>query len=387
MSAPPLEGEYPPGDQPHPGGFVPPQQPGYPPSQPGYPPPQPGYPAPQPEYPSPQPGYPPPQPGHPAPQPEYPPPQPGYPAPQPGYPAPQQGYPTPQPGYPAPQQGYPTPQPGYPAPQQGYPPPQPGYGPPPSGGYAQPSVVQAGFSSLAQSQMMPATAVYPNCPPGLEYLIQVDQLLVQQKVELVEALTGFETANKYTIKNSLGQKVFYAVEDTDWCTRNCCGPARPFDMKILDNIGKEVIHLYRPYRCSSCWFPCCLQKLEVQSPVGEIIGFVEQDWSLCFPRFSIQNAEGETILKIKGPFCTWAICGDIEFEIVSIDGETQVGKISKQWSGFLKESFTDADNFGITFPMDLDVKMKAVMLGAVFLIDFMFFEKSGNKENDQPGML
>lgn len=45
-----------------------------------------------------------------------------------------------------------------------------------------------------------------------------------------------------------------------------------------------------------------------------------------------------------------------------------VGKISKQWMGFVREAFTDADNFGIQFPLDLDVKMKAVMLGACFLI-------------------
>lgn len=30
--------------------------------------------------------------------------------------------------------------------------------------------------------------------------------------------------------------------------------------------------------------------------------------------------------------------------------------------------FTDADFFGISFPMDLDVKMKAVCMGACFLI-------------------
>lgn len=45
-----------------------------------------------------------------------------------------------------------------------------------------------------------------------------------------------------------------------------------------------------------------------------------------------------------------------------------MGKISKQWAGLLREAFTDADYFGITFPMDLDVKMKAVMIGACFLI-------------------
>jgi hypothetical protein len=72
---------------------------------------------------------------------------------------------------------------------------------------------------------------------------------------------------------------------------------------------------------------------------------------------------------------------------LSPDGETEVGKISKQWSGLLREAFTDADNFGISFPMDLDVRMKAVLLGAMFLIDFMFFEKAKNEETDGIGML
>lgn len=73
------------------------------------------------------------------------------------------------------------------------------------------------------------------------------------------ALVGFETKNKFTVKNSMGQKVFYAVEQSDCCTRNCCGPMRPFGMKILDNYKNEVIHLERPLACDSCWFPCCLQ--------------------------------------------------------------------------------------------------------------------------------
>lgn len=51
----------------------------------------------------------------------------------------------------------------------------------------------------------------------------------------------------------------------------------------------------------------------------------------------------------------------------TLDG-TNVGKISKQWSGLAREMFTDSDHFGISFPLDLDVKMKAVCLGAVFLI-------------------
>lgn len=47
----------------------------------------------------------------------------------------------------------------------------------------------------------------PNCPPGLEYLTLIDQLLVKQQVRLLEAFTGFEQNNKFAIKNSVGQNV------------------------------------------------------------------------------------------------------------------------------------------------------------------------------------
>lgn len=115
------------------------------------------------------------------------------------------------------------------------------------------------------------------------------------------------------------------------------------------------------------------QSMEVSSPPGTIVGTVEQEWSLFCPSFAVKNASGDTVLRVEGPFCTMSICGDVEFKIMSSDGSVQVGKISKQWSGLIRETFTDTDYFGITFPMDLDARMKAVMLGACFLIVSCFF--------------
>nr|CAB3264956.1 phospholipid scramblase 1 [Phallusia mammillata] len=296
----------------------------------------------------------------------------------PGYPPPQGGYAPQQGGY-VPQQGYPPPQQGGYAPQQGYPPPQQGaYQQPPQGGYAP----QGG--QPPQQWMTQPTGV-AGCPPGLEYLTQVDQLLIHQKVELLEAFTGFETANKYQVKNSLGQKVYFAAEDSDCCTRQCCGPCRSFDMKILDNSQREVIHLERPLRCASCWTPCCLQEMTVHSPPGTVIGYIEQQWDMCLPKFNILNENKDCVLKIEGPCFTCNMCGDVEFNVLTKDDQ-KVGKISKQWSGLVKEYFTDADNFGVQFPMDLDVKVKASLLGAVFLIDFMFFEETGNQDNQRMGV-
>lgn len=210
------------------------------------------------------------------------------------------------------------------------------------------------------------------------FLIQVDQLLVHQKVEIAEAILGWETNNKYLVKNVMGQQVFYVAEENDCCNRQCCGPMRSFVLHIQDNQGLEVITLKRPLKCSLCCFPCCLQKLEVQAPPGNPIGYITQNWHPYLPKLTIQNEKMEDVLKIVGPFCACKCCSDVNFKVMSLDEVTEVGMISKQWTGLMQEAFTDADNFGIKFPLDLDVKIKAVLLGGCFLIDFMFFEQGNN---------
>jgi len=198
---------------------------------------------------------------------------------------------------------------------------------------------------------------------------------------------GLETANKYRIKNSLGQNVFKAKEDTDCCMRIVCGPIRPFDMIIKDNADREVMHLNRPYRCQSCCFPCCLQTLEISSPPGQTIGYVNQLWTCIKPKFEVTDGDGNRALVIVGPWCTYSCAGDVEFKIMTPDENVEVGRISKKWSGLLKEAFTDTDNFGITFPMDLDVRAKATLIWSGLPYRLHFFEKKANKENDGAGML
>lgn len=110
-----------------------------------------------------------------------------------------------------------------------------------------------------------------NVPPGLEYLNQLDMLLVKQKVEGLEAVLGFETQNKYVIRNSMGQDVFKAKEDSDCCSRMMCGNVRPFSVAVTDFQDREVMLFSRP-------FNCCLQSIEVHSPPGTVIGSVQQEW-------------------------------------------------------------------------------------------------------------
>ncbi|XP_067648476.1 phospholipid scramblase 2-like [Eurosta solidaginis] len=238
---------------------------------------------------------------------------------------------------------------------------------------APPIVRQPRATISPQESWMSIPIGIPNCPTGLEYLTAVDQLLIKQQVDLVEVFFGCEMKNKSKIKNSAGENVYLAVEDTHCLTRNLCGSCRPFDVQVLDNFQNEVLHIYRPLRCDSCCFPCCLQSLEVSSPPGTVIGSVEQEWALLRPLYLIKNAYGENVLRVRGPRCTFKCCANVDFEIFAMNGD-KIGKISKQWNSINKEIFTDADYFGVTFPIDLDVRMKAVILAATFLIDMVHFE-------------
>ena len=56
--------------------------------------------------------------------------------------------------------------------------------------------------------------------------------------------------------------------------------------------------------------------LQVQAPPGTVIGYVNQDaLGILHPWFSITNTEGETVLKIKGPFLGYSCYSDTHFEV------------------------------------------------------------------------
>ena len=104
-------------------------------------------------------------------------------------------------------------------------PPNQSYGQHPAPGYA---------------PLPPTVNIPSNVPSGLDALLYMDQLIVKQKVEWVEVLLGCETKNKYKVLMPNGQELFDAVEENDCCTRNFCGPQRPFDLEIKDPQGKSI---------------------------------------------------------------------------------------------------------------------------------------------------
>ena len=200
----------------------------------------------------------------------------------------------------------------------------------------------------------------------MERLSSVNGLVVSQKKEWGEILTGFETKNKYAVLDTSGNELYMAVEEGgSMIMRWFLKALRPFEISIRTYDNQLVLRVVRPFRFY-------FHQLNVFDTRGELLGTIQKRFSLLRRVYSVFDSSGQEMFQLFGPILhPWT------FEIRK--GATSLGKITKKWSGLLKEGFTDADNFGVTFPAQWDMKLKSLFLGAVFLIDFVHFENTGNR--------
>ena len=200
----------------------------------------------------------------------------------------------------------------------------------------------------------------------MESLSQTDGLVIQQRKEWGEILTGFETKNKYAVYDTAGNQLYYAAEiGGNLLVRMFLKAWRPFEITVVRPDNQVALNLKSPFRFY-------FREIDIYDAAGNRLGNIQRQFSILRRKYTIYDNQGKEICELFGPILhPWT------FEIR--EGEQIFGKITKKWSGLLKESFTDADNFGVTFPGDWPAEIKAIFLGAVFLIDFVHFE---NKNND-----
>lgn len=200
----------------------------------------------------------------------------------------------------------------------------------------------------------------------MDALTGIDSLVVQQRKEWGEILSGFETRNKYAVMDATGRQLYYAAEvGGNFLVRMFLKAWRPFEITIVRPDNNVALALDSPFRFY-------FREITVHDASGQLLGRIQRNFSILRRKYTVYNEQGQPLCDLFGPILhPWT------FEIRR--GEQTLGKITKKWSGLLKEGFTDADNFGVTFPPDWSNAQKAILLGAVFLIDFVHFE---NKNND-----
>lgn len=208
------------------------------------------------------------------------------------------------------------------------------------------------------------------------YFKDATTLKFHQELDLFEVIFGWRSKNAYEVSSG-ENKLFHARETSNCCCRQVCKERRPFDMALNDKSGNCIIAFERDINCS--WFcgSCFKDSIIVNSGDGHRLGSVVEEFNLFYPRFELRDALDNVILKLRGPFWNFSYnCGPVTYDFTDTEGKV-VGKITKEWSSIMQEVFTNADDFTINLPQDIDPAMKAVCLGALYLLEFRYYEAFG----------
>jgi hypothetical protein len=202
----------------------------------------------------------------------------------------------------------------------------------------------------------------------VEKLEAVSDLVVRQRKELAEIITGFETKNMYSIEDVHGQQLYVAAEASgSTVIRILLRSLRPFTIGIFSgNNETMLLKITRPFR----WY---FHHVDVEDDQNQSLGVIERQFSMLSRKYLVSQAVDIEDYYIESPILSpWT------FYIKDSNGVEQ-GKITKKWGGIVKETISNADDFGVTWPPQWDKSLKSLMLGAVFLIDFIYFENRGHR--------
>ncbi|KAM4687192.1 phospholipid scramblase 1-like [Rhinophrynus dorsalis] len=183
-------------------------------------------------------------------------------------------------------------------------------------------------------------------PPGLQYLIQINQLSVRERFAVNQGWSRL-----FDVLTPSGQRVFQAQQ-----TVQCCGPI--YNVSIKDGNGIEVMGLNENCRCS------CTRQMEVYGSDGANLGFVPMHWNSFVTHLSVQNSSRQTLLMIIGPSFQTNIFGNVSFEIKSNDEQHVIGMIRNT-----------NEEFSVSFPLDLEVTVKALLLAACLYLDSLIYQR------------
>ncbi|CAH2272354.1 Hypothetical predicted protein [Pelobates cultripes] len=189
-------------------------------------------------------------------------------------------------------------------------------------------------------------------PPGLENLTQLNQLTVREKFSVSQGW-----ARTFDVLDPVGLRLFQAKQEY-----RCCGPM--YNVKISDNSDREMIEVIQECSCT------CTQQAQVYGLSRNLLGSVRLHMNSFVTHLSLLNPVNEVLLLIIGPSFQTNIFGNVTFEVKSRDEQHVVGMIRNE-----------SEQLSVSFPLDLDVTVKALLLGGSFFLEFLINQRRRQMRN------
>jgi hypothetical protein len=267
------------------------------------------------------------------------------------------------------------------------------------------------------TEMVPPSApVPPNKKDvtGLEFLEGISGLYMNQKIELLEAVTGINTKNQYRVipigqempdpipdawmkeftKGNL-EPLLKAKEESNCLTRIICPGYRSFTMPFVDGEGRRFFSIIRPFRCTMGIPYMCIcqpQEAELLDANGNTYAkAIERTPTCCGRNFDATDDKGRLIyhvsynaLKADNGKCNACApsCFNANLNIDIRDPSTKehLGVMVSKWPGCSCAGLTDRSHFVLRFAPGSHPRQRAGLVAAMVLIEFAVFELIRSQE-------
>ena len=168
-------------------------------------------------------------------------------------------------------------------------------------------------------------------------------------------------------------------------------------LQNFDDNTNTIAWMDRPFKCT-CF---CLERPELSVYWGQLdntsclIGKVKEpctcvdiNMDICDPgnniRYAIQADGCQCGIVCRGSPC--GKCSEVTFPIYNNNIEVKEfgnrnGTIQRKFNGCAKATFTNADNFEITFPIGSSPEDKLLMIGTALMIDYRYYNEDPDEGN------
>ncbi|XP_012339501.1 uncharacterized protein LOC100865698 [Apis florea] len=206
---------------------------------------------------------------------------------------------------------------------------------------------------------------------GSHFLANVEQVEIQQIVDLSTLLGKSEKRFQYRVKVPKAETLFLAMEEKtesqsgEW---NCCNLIRDdLMLNVVDQSGQTAFVINMDSSLT-CIFNK-LHRMTVKS--RNLIGTVEENFNIIGSSFTVYDAIRNKLCNIYGPnVCGCCMYREAQFQVISIDGTHQMASLMHQWDNNIHDYV-----LLITFPTEMNTKLKSLLLAAAFLLEYMYFEQ------------
>ncbi|KAI0228684.1 Phospholipid scramblase 2 [Lamellibrachia satsuma] len=222
----------------------------------------------------------------------------------------------------------------------------------------------------SQSQMMSPSA----CPPGLDVLLDTGQVVIHKANLRHNTVIKEDAVSRLEVIDEMRHLLFYIEQDPP------PNGEHSFMFRFYNSQKTEVAQVYNPVS-SECvcggaswhWFKRCKFSAIVYAPPGVIAGFIRRSHTLFVQEYEILGPHEDILLLLRG--------GPADLEIYTPDLDDEIGRLSVHgWCGIMHEIRRSAHDYGLTFPLDLDIRVKVVLLAAVFALDWVCGPKPHPRE-------